>query len=70
MADRVRALQSALQVTRLAEFSGLPNGLKAAGRRRSQATMAVPRTVDLFGINLHPCRLDEAVDELFRWIGR
>jgi N-acetylglucosaminyldiphosphoundecaprenol N-acetyl-beta-D-mannosaminyltransferase len=31
--------------------------------------MAVPRTVDLFGINLHPCRLDEAVDELYRWIG-
>ena len=31
--------------------------------------MAVPRTVDLFGINLHPCRLDEAVDELFQWIG-
>jgi N-acetylglucosaminyldiphosphoundecaprenol N-acetyl-beta-D-mannosaminyltransferase len=31
--------------------------------------MAVPRTVDLFGINLHPCRLDEAVDELCRWIG-
>jgi N-acetylglucosaminyldiphosphoundecaprenol N-acetyl-beta-D-mannosaminyltransferase len=31
--------------------------------------MAVPTTVDLFGINLHPCRLDEAVDELFRWIG-
>jgi N-acetylglucosaminyldiphosphoundecaprenol N-acetyl-beta-D-mannosaminyltransferase len=31
--------------------------------------MAVPTTVDLFGINLHPCRLDEAVDELLRWIG-
>jgi N-acetylglucosaminyldiphosphoundecaprenol N-acetyl-beta-D-mannosaminyltransferase len=31
--------------------------------------MAVPTTVDLFGINLHPCRLDEAVDELCRWIG-
>jgi N-acetylglucosaminyldiphosphoundecaprenol N-acetyl-beta-D-mannosaminyltransferase len=31
--------------------------------------MAVPTTVDLFGINMHPCRLDEAVDELFRWIG-
>jgi N-acetylglucosaminyldiphosphoundecaprenol N-acetyl-beta-D-mannosaminyltransferase len=31
--------------------------------------MAVPTTVDLFGINLHPCRLDEAVDELYRWIG-
>lgn len=30
--------------------------------------MAVPTTVDLFGINLHPCRLDEAVDELCRWI--
>ncbi len=31
--------------------------------------MAVPTTVDLFGINLHPCRLDEAADELYRWIG-
>lgn len=31
--------------------------------------MAVPTTVDLFGINLHPCRLDDAVDELCRWIG-
>jgi N-acetylglucosaminyldiphosphoundecaprenol N-acetyl-beta-D-mannosaminyltransferase len=31
--------------------------------------MAVPSTVDLFGINLHPCRLDEAVDELCCWIG-
>jgi N-acetylglucosaminyldiphosphoundecaprenol N-acetyl-beta-D-mannosaminyltransferase len=31
--------------------------------------MAVPGTVDLFGINLHACRLDEAVDELCRWIG-
>lgn len=31
--------------------------------------MAVPRTVDLFGINLHPCRLEEAVDELVQWIG-
>jgi N-acetylglucosaminyldiphosphoundecaprenol N-acetyl-beta-D-mannosaminyltransferase len=31
--------------------------------------MAVSRTVDLFGINLHACRLDEAVDQLVRWIG-
>jgi N-acetylglucosaminyldiphosphoundecaprenol N-acetyl-beta-D-mannosaminyltransferase len=62
-------LQSLVQITRLAEFSGLPKGLKAAGRRQCQATMAVPTTVDLFGINLHPCRLDEAVDELLRWIG-
>jgi N-acetylglucosaminyldiphosphoundecaprenol N-acetyl-beta-D-mannosaminyltransferase len=30
--------------------------------------MAIPETVELFGINLHPCRMSEAVDELYKWI--
>jgi N-acetylglucosaminyldiphosphoundecaprenol N-acetyl-beta-D-mannosaminyltransferase len=30
--------------------------------------MAIPNSVELFGINLHPCRMDEAVDEVFAWI--
>jgi N-acetylglucosaminyldiphosphoundecaprenol N-acetyl-beta-D-mannosaminyltransferase len=30
--------------------------------------MALPEPVELFGINLHPCRMSEAVDELCGWI--
>jgi N-acetylglucosaminyldiphosphoundecaprenol N-acetyl-beta-D-mannosaminyltransferase len=30
--------------------------------------MAIPQPVELFGINLHPCRMSEAVDELCGWI--
>src|SRR5580704_453407 len=30
--------------------------------------MALPEPVELFGINLHPCRMNEAVDELCVWI--
>jgi N-acetylglucosaminyldiphosphoundecaprenol N-acetyl-beta-D-mannosaminyltransferase len=30
--------------------------------------MPVPEPVELFGINLHPCRMNEAIDELCRWI--
>jgi len=30
--------------------------------------MAIPEPVELFGINLHPCRMTEAVDELCEWI--
>ncbi|HEV8072300.1 MAG TPA: WecB/TagA/CpsF family glycosyltransferase [Planctomycetaceae bacterium] len=30
--------------------------------------MAIPQPVELFGINLHPCRMSEAVDELCVWI--
>jgi N-acetylglucosaminyldiphosphoundecaprenol N-acetyl-beta-D-mannosaminyltransferase len=31
--------------------------------------MAITRTVQLFGIRIHSCRIDEAVDELYSWIG-
>ena len=30
--------------------------------------MALPEPVELFGINLHPCRMSEAIDELCSWI--
>jgi len=30
--------------------------------------MPLPDPVELFGINLHPCRMIEAVDELCAWI--
>jgi N-acetylglucosaminyldiphosphoundecaprenol N-acetyl-beta-D-mannosaminyltransferase len=30
--------------------------------------MPIPEPVELFGINLHPCRMSEAVDELCDWI--
>jgi N-acetylglucosaminyldiphosphoundecaprenol N-acetyl-beta-D-mannosaminyltransferase len=30
--------------------------------------MTIPEPVELFGINLHPCRMSEAVDELCGWI--
>jgi N-acetylglucosaminyldiphosphoundecaprenol N-acetyl-beta-D-mannosaminyltransferase len=30
--------------------------------------MAVPNTVELFGMRMHPCRMDEAVDELYQWL--
>ncbi|HET6323766.1 MAG TPA: WecB/TagA/CpsF family glycosyltransferase [Planctomycetaceae bacterium] len=30
--------------------------------------MTVPQPVELFGINLHPCRMSEAVDQLCGWI--
>lgn len=30
--------------------------------------MALPEPVELFGINLHPCRMSEALDELCGWI--
>jgi N-acetylglucosaminyldiphosphoundecaprenol N-acetyl-beta-D-mannosaminyltransferase len=30
--------------------------------------MTLPETVELFGVRLHPCCMDEAVDELYAWI--
>src|SRR3954464_5500176 len=30
--------------------------------------MAVPNAVDLFGIKIHPCRMEQAVRELYEWI--
>lgn len=30
--------------------------------------MPVPNPIELFGINLHPCRMDEAVEEVCAWL--
>jgi N-acetylglucosaminyldiphosphoundecaprenol N-acetyl-beta-D-mannosaminyltransferase len=30
--------------------------------------MGIPKPVELFGINIHPCRMSEALDELCVWI--
>src|SRR6202023_3885708 len=41
---------------------------KTRTTRRGKHWMAIPEPVELFGINLHPCRMSEAVDELCGWI--